>query len=389
MTFLKPVAEIGPLERAQPAIATAADHANDVDRNGRFPSEAIEQIRSSGLLAAAIPTDLGGEGASLSDLCAIAKALGGSCASTGMIFAMHQICLLNLLDCALDSAWHRDLIKRLAVRPLLFASATTEAGVGGDLRQSICAIENTAEKISLIKIAPVISYGEQADAIFATARRDAQTAFSDQVLVVLLRSQCELERISTWDALGMRGTCGHGYRLKAEAKPEQVVPKPFADIAADSMVAASHLLWSSVWCGIAAAAFERAQNYVAAGARTNDGQPPAGAARLADAFMRLCSVEAAIASVLAEWERARSRPTLNVALSVNALKLLVSTTSLEIVDEALLICGIHGYSNNGPYSLGRHLRDIHSARLMIGNDRIAVSTGQMLLMQRRSKPRPI
>jgi hypothetical protein len=29
------------------------------------------------------------------------------------------------------------------------------------------------------------------------------------------------------------------------------------------------------------------------------------------------------------------------------------------------------------------LRDIHSARLMIGNDRILASTGQMLLIQRR------
>jgi acyl-CoA dehydrogenase len=85
---------------------------------------------------------------------------------------------------------------------------------------------------------------------------------------------------------------------------------------------------------------------------------------------------------------ARAQPTLGVALSINALKVSVSTASLAVVDDALMICGIQGYRNDGPYSLGRHLRDIHSARLMIANDRILATTGQMLLMQRRHKPRP-
>ncbi len=47
-----------------------------------------------------------------------------------------------------------------------------------------------------------------------------------------------------------------------------------------------------------------------------------------------------------------------------------------------MICGLQGYKNSGPYGLGRHLRDIHSARLMISNDRILAGAGQMLLIQR-------
>lgn len=387
MSALKPVSDFQPIERAQSAIAVAAEHAEAVDRDNRFPIEAVEELKAAGLLSMAVPIELGGEGARLADLCAVAKALGSACASTGMIFAMHQICMQNLLDCALESPWHRELVKLSPIRPMLFASSTTEAGVGGDLRQSICALETSEGHVSLSKEAPVISYGEYADAIFATARRDAHAAFSDQVLVVIMRQQCELERISTWNTLGMRGTCSHGYRLKAQFAEEQIMPKPFADIAADSMVAVSHLLWSSVWCGVARAAFGSAQTYVAAGMRSNSAQPPAGAARLAEAFARLRSAEAIIESVLAEWELARDRPTLNVAFSVNALKMVVSTAALEVVNDAMMICGIHGYSNNGPYSVARHLRDIHSARLMIGNDRIAANTGQMLLMQRRPKSR--
>ena len=54
----------------------------------------------------------------------------------------------------------------------------------------------------------------------------------------------------------------------------------------------------------------------------------------------------------------------------------ISTAALEVVDGALMVCGLQGYMNNARYSLGRHLRDIHSARLVIGNEPILVSIGQ-------------
>jgi acyl-CoA dehydrogenase len=46
------------------------------------------------------------------------------------------------------------------------------------------------------------------------------------------------------------------------------------------------------------------------------------------------------------------------------------------------ICGMAGYKNGGEFSVGRHLRDILSAQLMISNDRIAATTGTLLLAQR-------
>jgi acyl-CoA dehydrogenase len=373
-------------DRVRSVVAIAAAHAEVVDRDGRFPSEAVEAMRTERLLGLAVPTDLGGEGAGLAEIAPICTAIGAACASAGMTFAMHHISLANLIDCGLESGWHRELMGRAAAEQLLFASSTTEAGVGGDLRQSICAVDAAGEDFNLAKAAPVISYGEQADAIFATARRDAEAPSSDQVLCVLMADQYELERVSTWDALGMRGTCSHGFRLKARAPLEQILPRPFADIAAESMVAASHLLWSSVWCGVASDALAKAQAFVVAEAKKSPSAPPASAARLAETFTRLRMVEAAIQDGLARWEAMRAdpsrAPTMSFALAMNALKVSVSTEALRVVDEALMICGLQGYKNSGTYGLGRHLRDIHSARLMIGNDRILAGAGQMLLIQR-------
>jgi acyl-CoA dehydrogenase len=51
-----------------------------------------------------------------------------------------------------------------------------------------------------------------------------------------------------------------------------------------------------------------------------------------------------------------------------------------------MICGMAGYKNGTEYSVGRHLRDLHSAPLMINNDRIAQNTASMLLAQRPAAP---
>ena len=37
---------------------------------------------------------------------------------------------------------------------------------------------------------------------------------------------------------------------------------------------------------------------------------------------------------------------------------------------AMRACGLSGYRNDGDYSIGRHLRDVLSAPIMINNDRI-------------------
>ena len=83
--------------RAQIAASTAASGADAVDRDGRFPSEAFSAVKAQRLLSILVPIDLGGEGAGVSDVVDVCYALGRACASTGMIFAMHQIMVAILV----------------------------------------------------------------------------------------------------------------------------------------------------------------------------------------------------------------------------------------------------------------------------------------------------
>src|SRR5450755_3893664 len=83
--------------RAGAASAAAAAHADAVDRLARFPTEAIDAARAERLLSLLVPVDCGGEGASVSDVVDVCYALGRACASSGMVFAMHQIMVAILV----------------------------------------------------------------------------------------------------------------------------------------------------------------------------------------------------------------------------------------------------------------------------------------------------
>lgn len=387
MNGLLPVRLLSLTERARRAAAVAGAHADDVDASGRFPQEALDAMRAERLLGLQIPVFLGGEGVSTAALAEVCSILGQACAASAMIFAMHQIKVSSLVAHGQGDDWHEGFMRRIADEQLLLASATTEGGIGGNLRNSICAIEVAAGVCRLQKDATVISYAEAADAILVTSRAKADSAPSDQVMTVFLKGQYTLEKTHHWDTLGMRGTRSDGFLFKGEAPACQILPKPFAEIAAQSMLAYSHILWSGVWFGIAADAFARAQAFVKAAARKSPGTVPPGALRLAEASSLLQLVKSNILAALQQDEAARQDETrlssMSFAVSMNNVKIASSQTVLDIINHCLLVCGIMGYKNGTPYSLGRHLRDAHSAQLMISNDRILGNTSTLLLMNRQ------
>jgi acyl-CoA dehydrogenase len=156
-----------------------APNADSVDRDARFPVEAFAALKAQKLLGACIPVDYGGLGLDIRQVSRICEALGHYCASSAMIFAMHQIQVACIVHHALGSAFFRDYARELCAKQLLLASATTELGIGGDARSSICAIKVLADHFILEKQAPVISYGEQADAILVTCRKSEDAARND------------------------------------------------------------------------------------------------------------------------------------------------------------------------------------------------------------------
>jgi acyl-CoA dehydrogenase len=371
-------------ERAGVMATAAAAAADNVDREARFPSEAYAAARTQRLLGIQVPIDLGGEGASVSDVVDICYMLGRACASTAMIFAMHQIMVRILVRHAPDSAYHRTLLRRLCDEQLLLASSTTDGQGGGNLRASTAAVESTDTGIALAKNATVISYGAEADGIVTTARRAPDAAPSDQVLVAFTKDDYQLDPIMSWNALGMRGTCSAGYALKGKGEAGQVVPEPYQPIHAHTMMPVAHLTWSGVWTGVAAGAVDRAKQFVRKAARGSSGQMPPGATHLTRATATLRALRGTVAAALAQYENAaavaEAMETMDFQTSMNLLKVNASELAISTVMSALQTCGLTGYRNDGELSVARHVRDILSTSIMINNDRILASTANAAML---------
>lgn len=373
-------------ERARAAAATAAAHADDVDTSARFPHEALEAFKRNRLLGLLVPHRLDGPDATLADVASVCRILGQACGSSGLIYAMHQIQVACLAGATGDGGWQDGFLRRVESEQLLLASVTSEVGIGGNIRSSLCAPHYAEDRVTLSKQSSAISYGDHADALLVTARRNQGASSSDQILIVAERADRSLTETSRWDTLGMRGTDSKAFDVSLSVSRQQIVPTDFADIALQTMLPTSHILWGSVWLGIATDATEKARLFLRKQAQNNPEALPPGAVRLEKAVSLLTSMRARLDGAIADYLASRhgDRETMPLALlaELNGLKIALSESALQVVQQAMLICGIAGYKYGTPYSVGRHLRDLHSAPLMINNDRIAANTATLLVAQR-------
>ena len=367
------------------AVEVAGPAADSVDREARFPAESIEALRKEKLLSALVPVELGGEEASVAEISGICLALGQRCASAGMVYAMHTIqvaCIVRHGSAA--PFFRRYMSEALVEKQELLASATTELGVGGDVRTSICAVQVEGDHFRLEKNAPVISYGQNADAILVTSRRAPDAVSSDQVISLVRKPECTLEPTSGWDTLGFRGTCSLGFKLSARAHKDQILPQPYADISQQTMLPVSHIVWSSLWLGIATDAVNRARAFVRQEARKKPGFIPPNSLRLAEVVSVLQGFRANVQDSVEDYQRRLADPeslgSIGFALRMNNLKIAASQLVVQIVSAAMQIVGITGYRLDSKYTLGRHLRDAYGAALMVNNDRILGANASMLLV---------
>ena len=370
--------------RARAAAEAARTSATAVDAEARFPSEAFAEIRKQRLLGIQVPQALGGDGANIAEIADVCYILGQACSSTALIYAMHQIKMACIVRHSKGSAAHERILTRIAHDQLLMASSTTEGQTGGNVRSSEAAVQHDGDQVTLERKATVISYAIEADGVVTTARRAADAQGSDQVLLVLLKSDYTLERLQVWDTLGMRGTHSEGFTLRARAAADQIMPEPYDRIHAQTMVPFAHLLWGSVWAGIAAAAVTKAQAFTRAAVRGSNGQMPPGAAHFTQAVSSLRTLRGLLAGNLRSYEAVMSDEKAISSLEFQSLITLTKVQASEIavttVLSSLRACGLSGYRNDTDFTIGRLLRDVLSAPLMINNDRILSNLAATSLM---------
>ena len=354
--------------------------AYGVDRDARFPAESLAALKEERVLSALVPVELGGMGATLTDISYVIRVLSRHCAATGSVLAMHTEQLFVLLKYGTTEAL-RSVLAEVVEEQLLIANANSEVGIGGDVMRSIAALEPEGDGWRFDKQALAVSYGGAADLILSTVRRAADATETDQVVALLRARDFDLELISDWDMLGLRGTCSAGMRITGHVTDADLFPVPFATVANGGGGQLRHVLMTSVWTGLAEAALEEAHETVRVAARRTIGTTPQSAVRLAEIMGEVQVARSMLAEALRQVESALDQGTIEdigLVMSLRNVKVKTSTAAINSAVAALQICGINGFRRGEGHRLERVVRDACGSLIMVSNDRYLQENAQML-----------
>ena len=185
-------------EQVTPALELAAEFAAEVDREGRFPEEAVGALRDAGMLGLTLPTTVGGLGGTPADFLAATRAIASRCASTAMIFLMHVCAAQVTLAGKGDDA---DELRAMADGSNLSTLAFSERGSRSHFWAPVSQLAGS--RLSAQK-SFVTSAGHANSYVVATRSADAETP-TDSSLYLVPASTAGIETKGSWLGLGLRG----------------------------------------------------------------------------------------------------------------------------------------------------------------------------------------
>ncbi len=106
--------------------STIAAHSDSVDRESRFPGEAVAGLAEHGLLGLGVPADLGGPGGGPAEIVAAVERIASGCSSTAMVYVMHAIATQTLVAGAAASGANQDVLREIGAGRHLTTLAFSE-----------------------------------------------------------------------------------------------------------------------------------------------------------------------------------------------------------------------------------------------------------------------
>lgn len=224
MTELKTLASMQ--QRTTNLLALAEDLGQqfaskevEADEQDLFVADNFEILKSSGLIAAGVPSELGGGGASYSDLCTVLRVLGRYCSSTALAFSMHTHPVMTA-----TWRWHHQhapvdgLLKRVAKEHIVLLTSG-----GSDWLQS----SGTAVRVEggfLITARKVFASGAPVGNLLITSAVYEDPEAGSTVLHFAVPMNAQGVSIeATWRVLGMRGTGSHDVLLSNVFVPDSAI----------------------------------------------------------------------------------------------------------------------------------------------------------------------
>jgi alkylation response protein AidB-like acyl-CoA dehydrogenase len=344
-TLATRAAEIGP---------RIAAHAARHDRDGTFVVEAYDELRAAGLLRAAVPVELGGDGATIAELTALQRELAHHCGSTALASAMHQ-------HVVAFTAWrHRRglpgaeaTLRRVAEEQVLLVSTG-----GGDYTHphgDAVRVEGGYRVTGRKRFASQSDHGTVMSTMFCLDDPDQGRRVLNMAVPIAAEGVTVADN---WDTLGMRGTASNDIDLVDVFVPEEKVlanrPWGVLDPPLQVISSVAFPIVTGAYLGIAEAAYDAA--VVAAARRSGDAtvQRQVGVMR-ARLQVAGWALDGALAVVGDD-----PTPSYDTVLAVMAAKAEVARAGIEVCDLAMEVAGGPAYFRGSV--IERAYRDIRAVK---------------------------
>jgi alkylation response protein AidB-like acyl-CoA dehydrogenase len=339
---------------ATPAVAGALDgireRAARVDRERAFPRESLQELARAGAWA-----PLGG----LEPLALACAAIGGACASTGMVFLMHHVAAATIAAGGGPQA--AELLEEMAAGRLLGTLAFSERGTGAHFHRPELAARRDGDEVVIDgRKSFVTSAGEAGVYLVLVASGTGEGLDCYAVR----REQDGVSFDGEWTGLGMAGNGSvamtlDGVRVSADALIGSAGGG--ADLVF-GVVAPSFLVGlAAVNAGVAAAASGAATEH-AASRRYADGsllaEVQAVQHLLADMDVRVRGAQL----LVRDAARLGDEGDEGALVAIMAAKVAATEAAAAVTDKALEACGGQGYTSALPVE--RYLRDARAGAVM-------------------------
>lgn len=341
------------IARAAACGPTLAAHATDHDRDGTWVRDSFEQVRSAGLLAIAVPTELGGEGATIAEVAMVQRELARHCASTALASAMHQ-------HVTAFTAWRyrRGLpgaeatLRRVAEDGIVLVSTG-----GGDYTHPSGTAVRTEGGFRVNGRKTFVSQSP-AGTVMSTMFAYDDPERGMRVLNMSVPFTSDGVHVDEhWDTLGMRGTASHDVTFDDVFVPDERVlaDRPHGELDGPLQVISSigFAVIAAVYLGIAEGAAAHAIEGLAGKRPSALTQRRVGlmAHRVQVAGWALQGALAAVGD--------DPIPSMETAAAVMVAKREIALTAIEVCDHAMEIAGRRGFDRGSP--IERAYRDVRAA----------------------------
>ena len=363
------------------AASVAAPRADEVDEQKLWPEHTFGALAGAKLLGLHVPEELGGHGQGLVALASLTEILGQACSSSAICYGMH--CVGTAVMAAKPTAHHRErYLAPIAAGQHITTLSLSEPGSGVHFFLPSTELIEDGDHYLLRGLKHFVTNGGHVDSyVVSTLASDASHG---EFSCILVDEQTPGVRWSgEWNGLGMRGNSSITMHLEDARVPRQNLLGEEGDqIWYVFEVIAPYFLtaMAGTYLGIAQAAIDYTLHHLRARVYTTGGEPLANAEVLQHRVGRLWSrLEAARQLTYAAAYAGDSGDPAAMP-SILSSKAEVSDVAVEVVNEAMTLCGGSAYRENSV--LARLLRDVRASHVMAPpTDLLRLWTGRALLGQ--------